>query len=103
MWSIWTVARSAVFHYEADKKSRAGSVPPVLGIATQSTLAEITGKWKIGGGSRRVVSHGTVSIDRDVDEGRPRGSSPSAPLFALGFIRALDRATTTMITYSTVQ
>lgn len=47
-------------------------VPPVLGIVTRTTLAETSCKWKTGGGGRQVMSHGKVSIDREVVEGADR-------------------------------
>ena len=43
-----------MFHYyDIDR-----SVPRVLGITTRFTLAELSGKWKIGGDYGRVMSHG---------------------------------------------
>ena len=61
-----------MFHYyDIDR-----SVPRVLGflgIATRFTLAELSGKWKIGGDSGRIVSHGKgwvltgMFLKKDVD------------------------------------
>ena len=104
MWSV--ISRACL--PRADKDRASWCVPRELKITTRSTFAELSGKWKISGGSRRVMYHGegrvstgmrlksevfgNLAVDESIHVSRAvRLSSISAPDTFLGNMREYPR------------